>query len=227
MKYDETTMKKVLENIGKDPKRIIYTEHFDEQIARRNFSDTYLEKLLENGTPIEIKKIEDKNNRFELDYHSEEYGNLGIIVDIFLQNAIVLISVFRQATNFGDSSHALQDMECIYDLAFDMMDMHVKHETWHFQTVEMGPGFNIDFDSCGNPVAVEIICPSKMLKIKNETLSSSKIEVSVEISAELIRARVKAKPTSAKINSRTVEREVRNAYGISPGRHEFLVSEIL
>ncbi|WP_458402884.1 hypothetical protein [Methanobrevibacter sp.] len=219
MKYDADIVKTILDNLKKDPMRIIYTEHYLEQIEKRNIPDICVEELLENGNPTRIKEI--RNSRFELHYDLGKSNELHVLIRILCPHDIILIS----ALNTEDKPQPDNELEFegVYDLAFDMIDMHSRHGFRYGRTIEMEQGFNIDFDSCGNPVAVEMIPASERFKLRRELFSSAQIEGRIEITPDLIRIRLKASAGNENVKHRVLEKEIRNKPGIQENTFDLIV----
>ena len=221
MEFDECHVMNVLGNLKEDPMRITFTEHFLEQINRRNIPDMYVTDLLETGNPVEIKKIGKCPSRFELEYAPDDSNELHVTFDLFNHDSIILILAFVKNDEFDDLQDNLLEFECIYDSAFDLMDLHSRYGFRYGQTIEMEPGFNIDFDSCGYPVAVEIIRASKKFKLKQKTLSYAKLKGWIEIGPNMIRIRIEVSVRLTDVKTRVLENEVPNVYGIKTGRFKF------
>ncbi len=219
MKYDVDTVKNILENLKEDPMRVIYTEHYLDQIDRRNIPEICIEDMVDKGRLIEIREIPDQDSRFELHFRLDEICELRIIVDIFNLNSIILISALSKNNEVIDLSNNVLEFEAVYDMAFDLMDFHSKDPFRYAQSIEMEPGFNIDFDSSGQPVAIEIIRASKRFKLIPRIFSSALFDGRIEITQDLIKIRLKASFSDADRNARVFEKEIPNVYGI--GENEF------
>ena len=200
--------------------RIIYTEHYLEQIEKRNIPETFVTDLLENEMPNKIIKI--KDNRFELEFVLKDSSKLKVIINPFNIKNVILISASCKNSARNPQSHSRVELEGIYDSAFDLIHIYSRDRYIYGQTVEMETGFNIDFDSCGHPIAVEMIMASKKFKLQNQQMSSASIEGKIEITSEIIKIRLEATPGSD-INTRVLEREVRNDYGISKNVFDLIV----
>lgn len=221
MKYDADYVKNVLRNLSEDPMRIIFTEHFLDQISKRNIKDIDIEELLENGNPAEINEVKDQQGRFELVFNLENLDEMHVLLRLFNSSSVILISAFVKKISAKHPPDSMPEFEYIYDLAFDLLDLHNVYGFGYDQTIEMEPGFNVDFDSCGNPVAVEVIRASKKFKLKREYLSSAKLKGEIEITPDLIKVRLKAYLNLYNINNRVIEKEAENTHDIPPGKFEF------
>lgn len=200
--------------------RIIYTEHYLEQIEKRKIPETCVTDLLENEMPNKITKIQD--HRFELEFVLKDSSELKVIIKPFNIRNVILISASCKKRGLNPQSHRRVELEGIYDSAFDLIHFYSRDCYRYGQTVEMEPGFNIDFDSCGYPIAIEMILASKKFKLQNRQLSSASIEGKIEITPEIIKIRLEASPGSD-INTRVLEKEVRNDYGISENVFDLIV----
>lgn len=213
MTYDIDFVKNVLKHLKEDPMRITYTEHYLEQIEKRDIQDVYVTELLENKNPNEIHHIQ--NSRFELHYILEDSSRLQVTIDMFNRNSIILISAIAKKDHVNSQSNNTLEFEGVYDLAFDMIDFRSKTDFRYGQSIEMETGFNIDFDSCGHPVAVEMLRVSKKFKIRRNDFSRALFDGTIEITPDIIRIRLKASFTHAGIEARVLEKEVANDYGIA------------
>lgn len=226
MKYDTDTVMNVLRHLKEDPMRIIFTEHFLNQIEKRNIPDILVEDLLENRTPVKINKIQKHPSKFELCYNTDGFGELSIIITIFNLKSIILLSAAHKNRGSTQRPNINLEVEGIYDLAFDLMDLHSKEEFEYNQTIEVEPRFNIDFDSTGHPVAIEIIYAAEKFKLKREAFSSAAFKGLVEITPDSIKIRLEASLNHTNIKTRVIEKEIANDYGI-PGNVFELTVEML
>ena len=213
MEYGIDFVKNILNNLKKDPMRLIYTEHCLDEIEKRNISDIRLEELLENSAPLEINRYPNYNNRFELKFALDDSRKLTIILDTLNRDTVILISAFPANNEIGHSKEKLE-FEFIYDSAFNLMEMHSKNDFEYGQTVEMEKGFNIDFDPYGQPVAIEIIRPSKRFRLTRKIFPAAAFEGRIEITCKSIRIALKASVNSSTIEPRILEKEIANDYGI-------------
>ena len=218
MKFEE--IENILKHLPEDPTRIIFTEHFLEQIEKRNISDTCLEDLLEKNKLIGIRKIEDHTQRYELRFSLDDSGELIIVVDTHNHQEVILISAFAKNENLEHAIGTLE-LEWIYDFAFDLMNIESKHGFRFCQTIEIEEGFNIDFDSCDHPVAIEVIRPSKKFRLSRKHFSNIAIEGRIEISADSIMVHMELSPDIEQVKTRVFEKEVPNVYGIQSGKFRF------
>lgn len=212
MGYDIDDAKNILKNLKNDPMRIIYTEHFLEQINRRNIAIELVEEFLNNENPKRITKIQNHTSRFELIYAGagEEFF---ITLDLFNLNCVIMISAFSKSDE-EIQRHDLLDFEGVYDLGFDLLDLHTKHCFGYGLTVEMDNAINIDFSSCGYPAAIEIIRPSKIFGLSRKYFSKAKIEGDIEISYDLIKIHLELSVDNENAKTRVFEKEVANVYKI-------------
>lgn len=221
MKYDIETVENILEGIKKDPLKVIYTENYLNQIAKRNIPDMPIEELIENGKLSEITEIQ--NSTFELHFDLEDSNELKVIAEPFNIDEIILISASYKNNGINHQSHHVIEFEGIYDLALDLMDFHSKYGFKYKQTVEMEPGFYIDFDSGGHPVAIEMTPTSKRFKLNRKSLSSVKFDGRIEITPELIEISLKASFNSESIKTRVFEKEIPNEYGIQANVFDLMI----
>ncbi|WP_298522675.1 hypothetical protein [uncultured Methanobrevibacter sp.] len=220
MANDIDNVKNILNHLKEDPMRIGYTEHYLEQIEKRNIPETCVTDLLENEIPNKITKIND--HRFELQYLLKDSAELKVIITHFNLKNIILISASYKNSSLNTPANSRVELEGIYDSAFDLIHIYSKAHYRYGQTVEIEAGFNIDFDSCGHPIAVEMIMASKKFKLQNRQMSSASIEGQIEITSEIIKIRLEASPGSD-INTRVLEREVANEYMISENVFDLIV----
>lgn len=218
MNFDE--IENILNHLDEDPMRIILTEHFLEQTEKRNIPDTCLQDLLEKNRLIEIKKVEDHPQRYELTFSLDDSGKLIIIADTYNRRGVILISAFSKTGGVKADPGSLE-LECIYDFAFDLMSIESKHGFRYLRTIEMEKGFNIDFDSCEHPAAIEIIRPSKKFGLASKYFSNVAIEGVIEISSDSIMVHVELSHDIEQGKTRVLEKEVPNVCGIKPGRFAF------
>lgn len=218
MNFDE--IENILDHLDEDPMRIIFTEHFLEQIEKRNIPDTCLEDLLEKDRLIEIKKIKNHSKRYELTFSLDDSGELIIVVDTYNRRSVILISALAKTKSVEHNLGTLE-FECVYDFAFDLMNIESKHGFRFSQTIEMEEGFNIDFDSCDHPAAIEIIRPSKKFGLARKYFSNVEIEGIIEISPDSIMVHVELTPDVKHGKIRVLEKEIPNVYDIQPGKFEF------
>lgn len=215
---DGDDVRKVLSGLSQSPDRIVYTEHFLQQITKRKIMDVVVEDLLENGNPVEIKRVEGYRSRFELMYSSSDLGNLAVVVSVFNDKSVILISAFAKGGG-EDCPKDMAEFECIFDFAFDLVDIHTADGFRYCRTVEVEQGLNVDFDSYGSPVAIEIIGASKKFRLHSEKLRSASFDGWIEVTGDLIRIGVNSHVEG--MEARTLEREIPNDYGFRQGRFEF------
>jgi hypothetical protein len=227
MAYTVETMRKVLDGLDDDPDNIIYTEHYVEQMERRKISEDGVEEFLRMGNAAEITKVEGFMNRFHLRGFLDEYTEVSLLVSIFNLKGVILLSAVCRNVRGDDDAFDVFEFEGIYDGANEMLHMYSRYGFMHCLTVEVEQGFNIDFDACGHPMAVELTRASKLFKINWKVIPEAKFTGSVEITESMIRIRIKAALNRADIKDRVIEREVANDYGILPGSFEFVVCELI
>ena len=225
MEYDMETFEDILENLKEDPMRVIYTEHYLDQIEKRGIPDVCIEELLEKDKLIKIAELQ--NQTFGLHFDLDESGELIVIAKPFNLKSIILISAsFKNNGINPPSDHALE-FEGIYDRAFDLMDLHSTYGFKYNQTIEMEPDFNVDFDSGGHPVAVEMIHPSRKFNSRPEIFSTVTLEGQIEVTPESIKVRLKASFIQEKIEARIIEKEIPNKYGIPANVFELAIGKLI
>jgi hypothetical protein len=227
MAYTVETMRKVLERIDDDPEKIIYTEHYVEQIERRTISENGVEEFLRRGDVVEITKVEGFMSRFHLRGFIDDYTEVSLLVSIFNLKAVILLSAVCRNVRGDEDAFDVFEFDGIYDGANEMLHMYSRYCFMHALTVEVEQGFNIDFDACGHPMAVELTRASKIFRINWKVIPEAKFSGSVEITESVIRIRIKAAINRADIKDRVIEREVANDHGILPGSFEFVVRELI
>ena len=221
MDYDEIAVKKILENLKEDSKRVCYTEHFVEQFEKRNLPSLCLEELVENGNLVDINEI--GNSMFKLRFHLNETEELYVIAKPFNLKNIILISALVKNNTVNDLSNSMLEFEGIYDKAYDLMELHDKHDYKTGKTVEMEDEFNMDFDLYGQPVAIEIFQASEKFKIKKKQMSSATLNGRIEITKDSIRVILKASFNNDSIKKRVVEKEIPNSYAIPPNVFHMMI----
>ena len=226
MAYTVETMRKVLDRLDDDPNCIIYTEHYVEQIERRTISELGVEEFLRRGEAVEIRKVEGFLNRFEVRGFMDEYTEVTLLVSIFNLKGVILLSAVCRNLRGGEDGFDVFEFDGIYTGPNDLLHMYGRYGFMHCLTVEVEQGFNIDFDACGHPMAVELTRASKVFKINWKVIPEAKFTGSVEITGAVIGIRIKAALSRADIKDRVIEREVANDYGILPGSFEFVVREL-
>ena len=224
MAYDIDDVKDVLYNLKEDPMRVILTEHFLDQVKKRDIPNTCLEDALENAELVEIRKFPNHKSRFEVMFSLPDSSQLSILLDRFNKDKVFLISAFFKGDADNPPSDVLE-FEGVYDYAFDLADIHSRHFFGFAQTVEMETGFNIDFDSCGHPVAIEIIRPSRKFSLSRKAFSDAQFDGEIEIASEFVRISMKAYLNNDG-GERIFEREVENDFKIPSGKFEFAVSSL-
>lgn len=224
MTPDIDTVKNILENLKEDPMRVIYTEHYLMQIERRKIPDICVEELVENGNLLKITHI--KKLQYGLLFRMEDSRRLYVTVRIFNLEAIILISSSYENSGTSAPPEYRVELEEIYDLAFDLMDITSKHGFRFNQSVEIESGFNIDFDTCGHPAAIELIYASKKFKLQQMQMESAQLSGQIEITQERITIRLKATFANSESKTRILEREVANDYGIPENVFELIVEDI-
>lgn len=218
MEHSREKLKNTLKGLKDDPMRIIYTENFVEQTDRRDIPEDLVDELLTNEKPTKINEIKGEHGRFEVIYSSSDFGDLTVVLILFNLTEVILITAFS-TSDASDCFDTMMDFKCIYDSTLDLLDLHSRYGFRHCRTVMVESGFNIDFDYCGYPVAVEMMMASKRFKIRSDNLSSSKFFSQIEVENESIRIKITAYPNYGQ--SKTIEWEIPNTFGISTGRFEF------
>lgn len=220
MAYDTDALKNILKNLKEDPMRIIYTEHCLEQIEKRKIPEECVEEALENENPASITPIE--NLIFELHYHLNNSTELYILARPFNLDKIILISARTNNESDNTKNNALK-FKRVYDFAFDLLNIHSKYGFRHFQTIEIESKFDIDFDSCGHPIGIEIIHPSKKFKLTAKQFSSAKLNGQIEITKNSIKIHLKATLNNENIHDRVLEKEIPNIYGIQENAFDLII----
>ena len=224
MAPDIDTVKNILENLKEDPMRVIYTEHYLMQIERRKIPDICVEELVENGNLLNITHI--TKLEYGLLFRLEDSRMLYVTVRIFNLEAIILISSSYENRGASPPPEYRVELEEIYDLAFDLMDITSKHGFRFNQSVEMESGFYIDFDICGHPAAIELIHASKKFKLQQKQMASAQLSGQIEITQDLITIRLKATFANSETKTRVIEKEIANDYGIPENIFELVIEDI-
>ena len=224
MAPDIDTVKNILENLKEDPMRVIYTEHYLMQIERRKIPDICVEELVENGNLLNITHI--MKLEYELLFRLEDSLRLYVTVRLFNLEAIILISAIYENSDTSSPREHKVELEEIYDLAFDLMDINSKHGFRLNQSVEIETGLNIDFDTCGHPVAIELIHASKKFKLQQKQMASAQLSGQIEITEDMIAIRLKATFANSETKTRVLEKEVANDYGIPENIFELIIEDI-
>lgn len=224
MEQDIDIVKDILKNLKEDPMRVIYTEHYLKQIERRNIPDVCIEELLENGKLLKINPI--LNSKFELIFRMDDLKNLHVIIKTFNRQNIILISAAFENKGVTPPPEHRVELEEIYDMAFDLMDLNSKHGFRFAQSVEMEHGITIDFDTCGHPAAVELLRPSKKFRLPPKQLAEAEICGQIEITPDLIKIHLKAKPAILNSEIRVIEKEIANDYSIPENTFDLIVEDI-
>jgi hypothetical protein len=112
----------------------------------------------------------------------------------------------------------------IYDVAYDLLNLCLDKDFEYSLTVIFEQGVYVDFDVKDDPVAVEVVNPSKKLKLFPKNLASSGMNGEIIVSRDLIRLRLEV-PMSKMDEPRLIELEVSNDYGLLEGEFAFLVGK--
>jgi hypothetical protein len=108
-------------------------------------------------------------------------------------------------------------LEKIPDYAFNFLNLSAMRDFAFFKTVVASPGVMIDFDSEGEPAAIEIIHASRKFGVHRGPCMEGKITGSIIITHDFIH--VKLNLDYEKL-SKTYDREIPNVYGLRPGEYE-------
>ena len=108
--------------------------------------------------------------------------------------------------------------EELYDVAFDLMNLQSVDDAVFLCTATLAGGVNVDFDINHRPFAVELINPSKMLKMRPEALYDADLDISLEVSST-IHLRIDVAASSKLKVSRFIDIEAPNGWGLSDGEY--------
>ena len=116
------------------------------------------------------------------------------------------------------------EVEKIYDLSFDLMNIRSCGEFEFSRTVVMKRGVNIDFDVLGVPFAVEFIDLSRILNLRKDAFNNMKMEGEITVNFDSIRLRIDIDPRGFTVSNRKfLDVEVSNDYGIRSGQYNFSI----
>ena len=117
------------------------------------------------------------------------------------------------------------ELEEIYDLSSDVLNLQSTQDFAFCQTVVLGDGVNVDFDCRGRPVAIELINPFKLLNLRRDILEDSRFDISLEVSSS-IRLQMGAVTKNSLIEPRLLDVEVSNDFKIPSGRFAFKIARM-
>lgn len=112
------------------------------------------------------------------------------------------------------------ELEEIYDLSSDALNLQSTEDFAFCQTVVLDDGVNVDFDFRGRPVAIEFINPSKLLNLRRDVLEDSRLDISLEVFSS-IRLRMEVVTKNTLIEPRLLDVELSNDFKIPSGRFAF------
>lgn len=103
----------------------------------------------------------------------------------------------------------------MYDYEYDLVDLTIKNDFKYLKSIEIGNGIILDFDENYCPVAIEMISASKILGIDKQFLLSPDINMSINISDDLIKIEINFTFLVNKLERDiSIKQNIANNYGI-------------
>ncbi|MBE6500470.1 MAG: hypothetical protein E7Z80_08015 [Methanobrevibacter thaueri] len=216
-----SNIKNILKTLKKDSE-IIYTEQFLEEIEKRNLLDGEIEDLILLKKPKKIKKYTKHENRYQITYELNKCSDIIIIIDLFNNTKIILISSIPINKKYKpEYQEKPLDLTSTYDMAFDILNLESTDTYRYLQSIEVDEGIYIDWDNCGTPIGMELISISKKFKLKARKFSSSIIEGTLTITKNTIKIELTNTLNVVNFKPRHFESETENTLKIPEGKFNF------
>ena len=114
-------------------------------------------------------------------------------------------------------------LERLYDVAFDLMNIHNPDGFEFSMTIVFDEGVMIDFDKNHRPVGIDLINFSKKIKILPQNLKNLEIKSSLSISRKFLTFKFEVRYMES---PRVYEKVISNDWGFPPEEFEFQIVNV-
>ena len=181
----------VLDNVNRNPYGIKDSFHEVNRAKLRDINLNDVNNYIGHGSLVGIEKSLNENSIFQLLYEHTETHDLAIVINILSEEEIVIISIIGKKLIRGVIMEIKEyNAEYTYDSNLDVINIEVKQDIPHKETIELEFGVFLDFNQNDLPINIEIISASKIINVDKKSLCNPNGNVTVIVGSDLIEVKI-------------------------------------